>query len=311
LQKTVAGHPISEKDIFALCGRLQFNAVMRVLIVGCGYVGLPLGNALVRAGHEVTGLRRSRSAEPELCAAGIRPFFADITDPLSLRNLPGPFDWVVLCAAVGGGGPDAYRRTYLEGTGNLLSWLDAHPPERLVYTGSTSVYAQDDGSWVTEQSATEPATKTGTILLQTESLLRQAAQDRALPVTVLRLAGIYGPDRGYWFKQFRSGQATLTGDGRRYLNMIHRDDVVGAILRVLDSSAAGPLYNVVDNEPVSQRDLFGWLSDRLRRPVPPVTTETLPRRRGATNKRVSNAKLREELGYPLQFPTFREGFKTL
>ena len=63
MQKTVAGHPISEKDIFALCGRLQFNAVMRVLIVGCGYVGLPLGNALVRAGHEVTGLRRSRSAE--------------------------------------------------------------------------------------------------------------------------------------------------------------------------------------------------------------------------------------------------------
>lgn len=68
---------------------------MRVLIVGCGYVGLPLGAELVRLGHEVFGLRRSPAGAAELTAAGLHPLVADITQPADLAALPGPFDWVV------------------------------------------------------------------------------------------------------------------------------------------------------------------------------------------------------------------------
>jgi Trk K+ transport system NAD-binding subunit len=75
---------------------------MRVLIVGCGYVGLPLGVELVRLGHEVFGLRRNLSAENELKAAGIQPLFGDVTKPETLANLPREFDWVVNCVAAGG-----------------------------------------------------------------------------------------------------------------------------------------------------------------------------------------------------------------
>jgi nucleoside-diphosphate-sugar epimerase len=285
---------------------------MRVLIVGCGYVGLPLGAELRRAGHDVSGLRRSRAAEADLRAAGIRPLVADITNPASLEALPGSFDWVVHCIAAGGGGADAYRRVYVDGTRNLLAWLSAQPPRRFVYTSSTSVYGQNDGSWVTEESPTEPAAETGGVLLETERLLLEAHHREALPVTILRLAGIYGPNRGYWLKQFVSGAATLTGDGSRFLNMIHRDDVVGAIVTALDRGRPGEIYNVADQEPVTQRDLFHWLADTLNRPMPPsVPPGDALRKRGATDKRISNRKLAEALGYPLLFPTFREGFRTV
>jgi len=77
---------------------------MRILIVGCGYVGLPLGIELVRQGHEVFGLRRSAAAADGLKNAGLQPLHADITRPEELQRLPRDFDWVVNCTASGGGG---------------------------------------------------------------------------------------------------------------------------------------------------------------------------------------------------------------
>src|SRR5512141_1911725 len=96
---------------------------MRVLIVGCGYVGLPLGAALVRQGHEVSGLRRSREAAPTLLAAGIKPLVADISDSTQLARLPGPFDWVINLVASNHGGVEEYRQVYLQGSRNLVEWL--------------------------------------------------------------------------------------------------------------------------------------------------------------------------------------------
>src|SRR5665213_235163 len=158
---------------------------MRVLIVGCGYVGLPLGAELVRQGHEVFGLRRSVSAERELKTAGIKPLVADITRPETLAKLPRGFDWVVNCVAAGGGAEN-YRRVYLEGTRNLLEWLAGAPPEKFVHTGSTSVYAQHDGSVVTEDSPAEPVAETAKILRKTENILLAAAQKLLDPVAAPR-----------------------------------------------------------------------------------------------------------------------------
>src|SRR5271165_4048341 len=119
---------------------------MRVLIVGCGYVGLPLGVELVRQGHEVFGVRRAASGAGELTAAGIRPLAADVAKPADLAALPGPFDWVVNCvASTRGGGVEDYREVYLKGTRNLIEWLSAAPPRKFVYASSTSVYGQTDG----------------------------------------------------------------------------------------------------------------------------------------------------------------------
>ena len=282
---------------------------MRVLIVGCGFVGLPLGRELARQGHQVYGLRRSVNADGELKAAGITPLHADITKPGTLSSLPCNFEWVANCAASGGGGVDDYRRLYLDGTRNLIDWLGGSPPQKYVYTSSTSVYGQDDGSVVAESSPTTPPTETGHVLIETENLL-QAAATRNIPAVILRVAGIYGPGRGYWFKQFLKDAAQIEGHGERFLNMIHRDDVVGCIIAALENGKPGEIYNAVDDEPVSQLDCFTWLAGQLKKAMPPSVPADAnsARKRGTTNKRVLNLRLKQELGYQFKYPTFRDGY---
>jgi nucleoside-diphosphate-sugar epimerase len=280
---------------------------MRVLIAGCGYAGLPLGAELVRQGHEVFGLRRS-ATEP-LRAAGITPLAGDITQPQSLAHLPRNFDWVVNCAASSGGTAEDYRRLYLDGNRNLLAWLADAPPQKFVYTSSTSVYAQNDGSWVTEQSPAEPEAATARVLVEAENVLRAAAR-RHFPAVILRVAGIYGPGRGHLFQQFLRGEARIEGEGARFLNMIHRDDLVRVITAALAGGVPGEIYHAADNEPVTQLAFFEWLAAQLKQPLPPkVAADTeAGRKRGVTNKRVSNAKLRAELDCRLQYPDFRAGY---
>ena len=132
-----------------------YASLMRVLIIGCGYVGMALGAELVKQGHEVFGLRRSLGAEAEFKAAGIKPLRGDITKAGQLAQLPGGYDWVVNCVSASGGGAQEYREVYLQGMRNLIEWLGAGPLKKFVYTSSTSVYGQNDGSVVKESSPTE------------------------------------------------------------------------------------------------------------------------------------------------------------
>jgi len=289
---------------------------VRALVAGCGYIGLAVAKELIRLGHEVSGMRRTPAASVELEQAGIRPLIVDITRADDLKRLPPSFDWVVNCTSSSGGDVDEYRSVYIEGNRNLVGWLTGSPVRKFVYTSSTSVYGQVDGAPVDETSPTEPDAETAKVLLDAEEVLLTAAMQRGqgpvFPAVVLRVAGIYGPGRGYWFKQFVTGQARIEGKGERVSNMVHRDDVAGAVVCALERGVPGRIYNVVDNRPVTQLELFQSLASRSGKPLPPfVTAEEGPglRKRGLTNKRVSNARLRQELGYELRYPTFEEGIE--
>ncbi len=280
---------------------------MRALIVGCGYVGLPLGIELVRRGHDVVGLRRNVSSD-ELERHGIQSLALDITDREAVLKIKGTFDWVVNTVSSTRGGAEDYRAVYLEATRHLIDLFSRNPVQGYVYTSSTSVYAQTDGSWVTEESPTQPKSETSGILVRTEKRLLAAVLATNFPAIILRVAGIYGPERGHLFQQYLRGEARLSGDGSRLINMIHRDDVVAAIIAALERGVAGRTYNVADDEPVTQREFFAWLSEQLAMPMPPAVEREMPRKRGVTNKRVSNRKLRAELKCELKYPTFRQGY---
>jgi nucleoside-diphosphate-sugar epimerase len=283
---------------------------MRVLIVGCGYVGLALGKELAGQGHEVFGLRRSGSTHADLTAAGVQPVTADITQPDQLRALPGTFDWVVNTVSSTRGGVPEYEQVYRDGMRNLVEWLAPAPPKKFVYTSSTSVYGQIDGSVVKESSPTEPSSPTSRLLVEAEQILLEAARTRRFPAVILRVAGIYGPDRGHLFLQYLRDEARIVGKGERLLNMIHRDDLVGAIVAALKNGRPGEIYNAVDDEPVAQIHFLRWLSETLGKWMPPVATEqeAAERKRGITHKKVSNRRLRMELGVQLKYPTFRQGY---
>lgn len=279
---------------------------MRVLIVGCGYAGLPLGMELAAEGHEVVGVRRT---PPEISGA-FQIIGADITNPTHLARLPGPFDWVINTVSAGQSTVENYRDVYFIGTQNLVAWLKTAGIKKYVYTSSTGVYGQIDGSAVKEDALVEPPSETGVVLRDTEKLLLNARQEHGFPAIILRVAGIYGPDRGYWFRQFLAGQARLEGKGDRILNMIHRDDLVGTIKAVLRSGRPGEIYNTVDDEPVAQIHFFRWLSETLGRDMPAADFELAKseRKRGWSNKKVLNRKLKMEVGYRFKYPTFRQGY---
>jgi len=273
---------------------------MRALIIGCGYVGAPLGARLVQLGHEVYGVRRNPA---ELAALGIRPIALDITQPGALEQIPGNFDWVVNLVSSSGGGAEEYRRVYVEGNRALAAWAKGRGVKKLVYTSSTSVYAQNDGSAVKESSPAEPTTETSRLLVEAEKEILPAG-------VVLRVSGIYGPERGHLFKQFLKNEARIPGKGERIINMIHRDDLVEVIIAALKNGRAGEIYNATDDEPVALLNFYRWLAETLGKWMPPFAGEEsdAERKRALTSKKVQNRKMKIELGVTLKYPTYRQGY---
>ena len=129
-------------------------------------------------------------------------------------------------------------------------------------------------------------------------------------VSIARLAGIYGPGRSALLRKFLSGEARIEGDGARILNQVHRDDIAAALLLLAGLPNENGIFNVVDDEPITQRETYTWLAARLDQPLPPSADRPTRRKRGASNKRVSNAKLRS-LGWKPRFPNFASGMESL
>lgn len=289
------------------CGEVVKLVQMRVLIIGCGYAGLRLGAELKKLGHMVFGLRRSVPSADGL-AQGMEWLRADISKPEDLAAVPNNFDWIVNTVSSSHGGAAEYRNAYLTGTRNVLNWLSGAGVKKYVYTSSTSVYGQTGGEIVKETSAAEPASETAKILLETEGLLLAAAREKQCPAVILRVAGIYGPDRGFLLQQYLKNEARIIGKGERHLNMIHVDDLAGVIIAALRAGRPGEIYNVTDDEPVAEIHFFRWLSETLGKWMPPFAPEEGVRKRALTDKRIQNRKLKMELGCQLKYPTFRQGY---
>jgi nucleoside-diphosphate-sugar epimerase len=274
----------------------------RALIAGCGFVGEIAARLLQRYGWDVTGVTRSDESAARMSSSGLPAIACDISRADCVREKLAAFesaDAIVNCASAEYSGAAAYRAVYFEATRNLLEILR---PQKILFTSSTSVYVQNDGSWVSEESPAEPLAETAKILREAEELV---LQHRGI---VARLTGIYGPGRSMLLRKFLDGTAVIE-EQERTINQIHRDDAAGAICFLLNSNASPGVYNVTDDTPATQRECYGWLAEHFQKPLPPVGSVETNRKRGVTNKRVSNAKLRA-LGWQPQFPSLREALKT-
>jgi nucleoside-diphosphate-sugar epimerase len=224
----------------------------------------------------------------------------DIAEPNEINAKRKDFDAVVHCASTRGGGVDLYRRVYLEGARNLL---DHFVSSIIVFASSTSVYAQKTGEWVTEESPADPEHETGKVLRAAEDLVLHRAG------IVARFGGIYGPGRSALLTRFLAGEATIDPQTDRFVNQVHRDDIAAALFLLLDRpSLAGQILNVVDDRPLLQSECYRWLAKQLNRPFPGAGTSRSSGKRGRSNKRVSNGKLRN-LGWEPRYPTFAEAME--
>ena len=278
----------------------------RILIAGCGYVGEAAASHFHESGWEVEGWTASIESAEKLSSRPYPVGAVDVTDREAIAEgrasaRPGQaeacpaidFDVVIHCVSSRGGDEEEYRRLYFEGAQNLLR---AFPSATLLFTSSTSVYGQVDGSVVDETSPAEPRHAKGQILRETENLVLGAGG------IVLRLGGIHGPGRSFFLARFLEGSVTSHD---RLINQVHRDDVVSAIALLAEQRGEfrGEIFNVVGDEPIKASDAYAWLGSRLKKSLPTTTGAAPPSKRGQSNKHVSNRKLRA-VGWTPRYPTF-------
>ena len=285
---------------------------MDVAVLGCGYVGLELGRQLTVAGHDPVGVRRSAEGIDAILEAGFEAVRADVTDADSLATVPD-VDSVVFAASSGGRGAEAAREVYVDGLRTAVEQFGSRddPPDQFVYTSSTGVYGDHGGDWVDEETPLDPTTEKTRVLAAAERVALDEAPEAEMNPTVVRFAGLYGPDR-YRLTRYLDGPVT-----EGYLNMVHRTDAAG-VVRFALTDADEDVLLAVDDEPVSKWAFADWLAEECGVPEPEKQTveerlgegdlSTPAERRLRTSKRCSNELLRG-LGYDFSYPTYREGYR--
>ena len=248
----------------------------RILVAGCGYTGERCADFFSADGADVTGVVSSEESAARLANKPYPVLAVDLADREALRaalgGRPRPDILVHCLSGKTGRDPAAYRMTYVQTLQNLLEILS---PAFAVFTGSTSVYAQKDGSAVDENSPVG-GTPTGDVLVAAEKLALESGG------AVVRLGGIYGPGRSGFIRAALAGEPVAQGDPESFVNLVHRDDAARALQHVATHHLRGA-FNAVDDHPSRRSDL----ARALRGEKIAATADGT-----AIGKKVSNAKLR-------------------
>jgi len=276
---------------------------MRVLVAGAGWLGSAVVKALTARGDEVIALRRDPARAEALRAPGVTPLALDLSSPGAAARLPA-FDAVVACQSAGGDTAADYRAAYVEANRALLEAAARTGARRFVYTGSTGVFGQRDGSLVVETTPPAPSSPSAEVLVEAERLVRGAAP--GVPACLLRLSGLYGPGRSGVLQRVRSGAMALGPGDDAFMNWCHLDDAVAFVLAALDRGAPGAAYHGSDAAPPRRREVIEWIAARLG--IEPTRKE-LPA--GGPSRRIDSAWTRQALGVTLRYPSFKDGLAPL
>lgn len=278
-----------------------------VLIVGCGYVGERVARAEQEAGARVNALVRSAESVDRLAAHGIAGIRADLDDPASLAALPTAGAILYYFAPPPASGVSDTR------LGNFLAAI-TRPPKRIVLISTTGVYGDCRGEWVTEDRPPHPVADRARRRLDAEQRLRAWGQAHDIPVSVLRVPGIYGPGR-LPVKRLQAGEPVLREAESPWSNRVHVDDLVRACLAAARAGQAGGVYNISDGHPSTMTDYFNRVADAVGLPRPPQITRAEAqtalsdgmRSYLAESKRLDNRRMRDELGIEPRYPDLVAG----
>jgi nucleoside-diphosphate-sugar epimerase len=283
---------------------------MAKLILGCGYLGLRVARRWHAAGEVVHAVTRSAERANALEQQRLKPIVADVADRTSLAGQLLEVETVLYAIGFDAKAGKSRQEVQLDG---LKSVLDALPEKigRLIYISTTGVYAQDDGRWVDEESECQPTREAAVVALAAESLVRRHAL--APRSFILRLAGIYGPGRIPHRADLIAGHAIKAAPDD-YLNLIHVDDAVSAILAIEVEGKPPRMFLVSDGQPVRRGAFFAELArlggaptPRFEIPPPDVRAAS----RSGSNKRISNGRIRSELGFAPHYASYREGLAAI
>lgn len=275
----------------------------RRLIVGCGYLGLRVGRIWARRGEKIFALTRKPQRFAEFRRQGWSPLLGDLCGPLP--EWP-EVDTALLAVGFDRKAEHPIERVYVKGIERLIDSLP-DSISRLVYISSTGVYGSATREWVDEETACHPERQGGAACLEAERRLQ--ASRFADRLFVLRLAGIYGPNRVPRIQSLADG-APIAANPDGFLNLIQVDDAARIVDAVATQAEAPNVYCVTDGSPCRRRDFLGLAAELMQLPPPTFVAEREPSdlggRRGG-DKRVSSRKLFADLAIALDFPSYETG----
>ena len=283
----------------------NFLADRHLLCFGCGYVARRLGDRILAAGGQVSGTARSEEGAAALAALGITGFVFDGSGVLPDEALDGVTD--VLCSIPPGeGGDDGVLSHHGEALRALpgLRWA--------ALLSTTGVYGDKDGAWIDEYATLEPVNERSRRRIAAEQAWLAWGEASGKPVQVFRLPGIYGPGRTP-FQRLRAGQARRIVKPGHVFNRIHVDDIVAALLLGMQQPDKGPVFHLADDEPAPADEVLAWAASLIDLPSPsPVMIEDAGLSPMAQSfyeecKRISNQRIKTELGFQPRYATYREG----
>ncbi|MEQ1545564.1 SDR family oxidoreductase [Methyloglobulus sp.] len=276
----------------------------KILIVGCGAIGYELANTLADAGHDVTGLKRNPPTSSQEKFKFVR---ADITSSTDLAVLDTDFEHIFFIVSADSRNENSYDDIYKTGVDNLLSRLAKSGSQApWIFVSSTSVYGQNQGEWVDEDSITDPTKSTSLKIVNAEQKLISHNPANI----VVRFSGIYGPGREYLLRMAKQ-TPSIQQNPAYYTNRIHQRDCVGVLVFLLEQRLAGvsleQCYVASDDDPSPLWDVLTWMTEKLRC-NPPIAK--MPENDADMNKRCRNDRLKK-LGYQLLYPDYKTGYLEL
>jgi nucleoside-diphosphate-sugar epimerase len=273
----------------------------RLLILGCGDVGMRL-LPLLRDRFRIFAVTTQASKQEELRAAGAIPLLADLDRPATLARLARLATYVVHLAPPQSDGVIDRR------TRNLAAIL----PERthLVYVSTTGVYGDCGGDWVEETRRISPRNARAQRRADAEQVLRRWARRARGRLSILRVPGIYADDR-LPVERLQKGLPTLLAEDDVYTNHVHADDLARIIVAALDRGMPQRIYHAVDDSDMKMGDYFDAVADAKGLPRPPrlprleLEEQVTPMMLSfmSESRRLSNRRIKSELGVRLQYPT--------
>ena len=261
-----------------------------VSILGCGWLGLPLALSLKEAGFSVRGSVRSPEQLPVLSEKGIEPYLIDIAPEVRGESTDEFFSSDVLFINFPPERRDDIETYHEKQIRNLIGAIPNPEGKMVVFASSTSVYPNTNGV-VREEDSLCPDKPSGKALVRVERLLMEHP---GIDTTVIRFSGLIGYDRAP-IKSIRRKKLVLNPECP--LNLIHRDDCVGIVLRVITLDVRNIILNATCDEHPSRREYYSREARKYGIPPPLFKTENL-----LEYKIVSNEKLKETLGYRLIYP---------
>ena len=280
-----------------------------LLIFGFGYTAKFICKKFSRNNWQIYCTTRSNEKTKEIKDLKAMPVF--FNDEEKIKNILSDDNYILTTAP-----PENSKDPVVENYGHLLK----ENSERIKWAGylsTTSVYGDKKGEWVTEDTELEPKLERSISRVAAENSWIKLGERLLIKTVIFRLAGIYGPGRSLIDRLMKNEDVYIVDKPAHIFNRIHIEDIVGAVEKAMSSQSKTKIYNLSDDLPATQLDVAKFAASLLKKNCPEIVSlksemvSEMAKSLYKEEKKVSNKKLKDELGYKLMFPSFKEGLSSI